>query len=307
MSFTTQIKDELGNLPIKSTCCRKAFLYGLLFGADVGDKGTAGTVCLHLPAGTSLDFPSLITPLFQKQLGCEPIFRAETRGAHRYLHVDFISKQAAFNLRDLSRAETADKALLPRTLGFRCEECSASFLRGVFLAVGTVTNPAKSYHMELRAPADGRADLLCAHLLELGFTPGSTHRKNEVGFFWKGSSPIQDFLTYLGAMGGVFDMLNTQIERDIRNNENRATNCVAENIGRSMTASSRQVTAIEFLKDHNLFPALSPELQITAQLRLDHPDVTLAELAALHQPPITKSGLNHRMEKILDLYEKMSR
>ncbi len=304
MSFTTQIKDELGGLPVKSTCCRKAFLYGILYSATVADKGIDVSVTLHVPAGGQLDFPALLTPLFQKQLGCTPAFTHETRGAHRYLHLTFASKQAAFHLRDLARAETADPALLPSTLGFRCEECSSSFLRGVFLSVGSVTDPSKAYHMELRAPSDGRADLLCAHLLSLGFTPGSTRRRDNVGFFWKGSSPIQDFLTYLGAMSAVFALLNTQIKRDIRNNENRATNCVAENIHRSMHAGSRQVTAIRYLEAHDLIPALSPELQITAKLRLEHPEATLAELAALHEPAITKSGLNHRMEKILALYER---
>ncbi len=304
MSFTTQIKDELGGLPIKSTCCRKAFLYGILYNAAVADKGGEVTVTLHTPSGGQPDLPTRLSPLFQKQLGCVPTFTPETRGAHRYLHVNFTAKQAAFHLRDLSRAETADASLLPATLGFRCEECSAAFLRGVFLAVGTVTDPAKAYHMELRAPSDGRADLLCAHLLTLGFTPGSTRRGDAVSFFWKGSSPIQDFLTYIGGTHGVFALLNTQIQRDIRNNENRATNCVAENISRSMHAGSRQVHAIQHLKEHDLLPALAPELQVTAQLRLEYPEATLSELAALHEPAITKSGLNHRMEKILALYER---
>lgn len=304
MSFTTQIKDELSALPIKSTCCRKAFLYGILYGATVTDKGAEVAVTLHIPSGGTLDFPTLLSPLFQKQLGCVPAISYETRGAHRYLHLSFTSKPAAFRLRDLARAETADASLLPSTLGFRCGECSMAFLRGVFLAVGTVTDPSKAYHMELRAPSDGRAELLCAHLLSLCFTPGSTRRRDSVGFFWKGSASIQDFLTYLGATHSVFAMLNTQIKRDIRNNENRATNCVAENISRSIHAGGRQVAAILFLQAHDLIPALSPELQITAKLRLEHPEATLVELAALHEPPITKSGLNHRLEKILALCER---
>lgn len=304
MSFTTQIKDELGGLPIKSTCCRKAFLYGIMYNAAVADEGNEVSVILHIPTGGELDLPALLTPLFQKQLGCAPTYTPETRGAHRYLHLSFTSKQAARHLRDLSRAEVANAALLTSTLGFRCDECYSAFLRGIFLACGTVTDPTKAYHMELRAPSDGRSDLLCAVILLKGFAPGSTKRKDYVSFFWKSSTSIQDFLSFLGATHSMFALLNAQIKQNLRNDANRATNCETRNIIRSIHAGGRQMQAIRYLKEQGLLPALTPELQVTAQLRWEHPEASLAELASLHEPAITKSGLNHRMEKILALYER---
>lgn len=304
MSFTTQIKDELGGLPIRSTCCRKAFLYGIIYNADVSGPGNDISVTLHVPAGGQLDLPGLLTPLFQKQLGCVPIYTPLTRGAHRYLHVTFTSKQAAHYLRDLARAETADANALIATLGFRCDECYSAFLRGVFLACGTVTDPTKAYHMALRTPPDGRADLLCAVILLKGFTPGCTRREDSVCFFWKSGTSIQDFLSFLGATHNMFALLNAQIQQNLRNDANRVTNCETRNIRRSIYAGGRQMNAIRYLKEHDLLPALSSELQNTARLRWEHPEASLAELATLHEPPITKSGLNHRMEKILLFYEQ---
>jgi DNA-binding protein WhiA len=102
----------------------------------------------------------------------------------------------------------------------------------------------------------------------------------------------------------VFDFFNAQIERSIRNDENRATNCVTENISRAIRTGARQFAAIEYLEEQNLIAALPEDLQFTARLRLNNPDITLSELAELHFPPITKSGLYHRLEKIMAFYEK---
>jgi DNA-binding protein WhiA len=105
----------------------------------------------------------------------------------------------------------------------------------------------------------------------------------------------------------VFHFFNAQIERSIRNDENRATNCVTENINRAIRTGAKHLTAIQYLEDHDLIPALPEELQFTARLRLNNPDITLSELAELHFPPVSKSGVYHRLEKVMAFYEKMSR
>lgn len=306
MSYSSSVKDELACLPVKGTCCRKAFLYGILYCADLHtDQNAPLSVRFPVPSGTSTDYAAWLGGMIRAQFGTPPDIQPETRGAHKYLHVSLHNKQAEKNLHAMSRVTEASEDAIPALLGFRCDACCEHFLRGIFLCAGTVNDPAKSYHLELRVPADGRADLLLAHLLGNGFTPSCTSRRGEVGYIWKSSNAIQDFLTYIGAMSNVFDLLNSQIERAIRNDENRATNCVTRNISRSMGAGAKQISAIRYLADANLLASLSPELQVTAELRMQHPEATLAELAALHEPPITKSGLNHRLEKIMAFYEKV--
>ena len=123
-------------------------------------------------------------------------------------------------------------------------------------------------------------------------------RKNKIGVYFKSNTVISDILSYAGAMKASFEVTNTFIERDIRNNENRATNFVAKNISKSVTATQKQISAINKLIEKGKLDGLSTELIQTALLRLENDDISLAELALMHEPPISKSGLNHRLEKI---------
>ena len=306
MTFSTTIRDELGGLPIKPLCCRRAFLYGLLYGARVeGDTVTATYSVAKDAAFQPYEHAiHLIRTLFSRDSEVAHF----SRGAHRYASVSFAFKKAAEHLLALSRLpeEEAECETLPRVLEFKCDSCAAHFLRGLFLACGTVNDPAKSYHLEFKLPDDGRIEPVRILLAEAGYEMGATARSGMVGLFCKSGSTIQEMVAFLGSTTMVFEFFNAQIERSIRNDENRATNCVAENISRAIRTGAKQFAAIEYLEENNLIPALPEELQFTARLRLNNPDITLTELAELHFPPITKSGLHHRLEKIMAFYEKMS-
>ena len=304
MSFSTTIRDELGNLPIKPLCCRRAYLYGLLYGATVeGDRITAEfSVIKEAEVQPYEQATHLIRTLFSRDAEVKHV----SRGAHRYAIVSFAFKKAAEHLvvlRELPEEE-AECETLYRILEFKCDACALHFLRGLFLARGTVNDPAKSYHLEMKLPMDGRVEPVRILLAESGYEMGQTNRLGMAGLFCKSGGAIQEFLAYIGATSSVFEFFNAQIERSIRNDENRATNCVAENISRAIRTGAKQFAAIEYLEENNLIPALPEELQFTARLRLNNPDITLAELAELHFPPITKSGLHHRLEKIMAFYEK---
>ncbi len=304
MSFATDIRDELGGLPIKPLCCRRAYLYGLIYAADLDGDTVTATFSLMRDAAfrPHEQAVSLIHTLFSR----EASVTHESRGAHRYAHLTFNYKQAAKNLRALAELpeEEAECETLTRHMSFKCDGCAAHFLRGVFISCGTVNDPAKSYHLEIKLPSDGRSEPLRILMAEAGYEPGRTSRNGQDGLFFKSGNTIQEFLAYIGATSSVFDFFNAQIERSIRNDENRATNCVAENISRAIRTGAKQLAAIEYLEKHNLIAALPEELQFTARLRLNNPDITLSELAELHFPPITKSGLHHRLEKIMAFYEK---
>lgn len=307
MSFCTLIKDELVSHGIKNTCCRRALLYGLLYGAELPKKrGDGITLRYPVPAGTVTDHEGFLDNLFRNQYHLTPQIVRETRGAHRYLRITLDHKQILKTLIALSKASEADQKALSDILGLRCGECTAHLVRGVFLASGTVNDPSKAYHLEIKTPADGRADLLCALFMNIDSMPGSTRRKGDVGFIWKSGSAVIELLNFMGATSGVFEILNTQVEREIKNNENRATNCDTRNIERSIAASAKYIHAITYLQDHHLLDSLPPDLQATAKLRLSNPEVSLRELAELHEPAITKSGLNHRLERIMNLYESMT-
>jgi DNA-binding protein WhiA len=109
----------------------------------------------------------------------------------------------------------------------------------------------------------------------------------------------------MGAQHTVFEIMNSRIEREIRNNENRATNCVAKNIEKTISAAQRQIEAINLLMERNRLETLPEPLRVTAMVRYRNPDATLDELARMHEPTISKSGLNHRLQKILDAAEDL--
>ena len=131
--------------------------------------------------------------------------------------------------------------------------------------------------------------------------PGITSRGGKFSVFYKNNSAIEDVLTVIGANKTLFEFLDSYVEKDLRNYENRATNCVTSNIAKSVMASSAQVDAIEALIATGAFEELSKDIQATAALKLANPSLTLSELAEIHIPPITKSGLNHRIKKIMEL------
>jgi DNA-binding protein WhiA len=157
--------------------------------------------------------------------------------------------------------------------------------------------------MEILLPKEERADGLRVFLESRIGRAGKIRRGERFSLYYKSNGAISDFLYYIGGSGTSFDVANVWIERDIRNNENRATNCVARNISRSVDASRRQREAIELLYETRRIDALAEELRDTAALRLEYPDASLAELALLHRPPISKSGLNRRLKKLMEAAE----
>lgn len=195
----------------------------------------------------------------------------------------------------------SDQAVLNREL-FKCPTCQSNFLKGLFLACGTLNDPKRSYHLELAVSNDVR----CFELLdflnnEIGISAKRTVRRGVGAIYIKESSVIEDFMTFIGAPQVTLSIMNVKILRDIRNNENRRTNCDAANIYKSTGAAALQLRAIQLLTENGKMDSLPTSLQETARLREENPELTLEELASRHEPPITKSGLSHRMKKLIDL------
>lgn len=289
MSFSNDVKKELLSAPVRMNCCRKALLFGLLYNS----RHKEGT---HLCATFGMrESASLAASLLGEVAKCE-ISEIGVSGRRSYM-LDFSSKAfASFAMRIGSGEGIAD------TAKFRCEECRAAFLRGVLIALVTVNDPHKSYHLEIPLAKYNRDRIsaLEEFFIEGGFEPKVVERDKTVAIYFKSNMQISDILSFSGAMKASFEVTNRYIERDIRNNENRATNLVTTNISKSVNAARRQVLAINKLIEANRLDMLPSELVQTAMLRLENEDVSLSELALLHEPPISKSGLNNRIKRILD-------
>ena len=145
------------------------------------------------------------------------------------------------------------------------------------------------------------ADELCIFLREMGLEAKISRRRGKYVVYFKDGDSIFHILSVMGAQKCAFDLVNTQIEKNIRNNVNRVNNCEMANMQKSANATVRQLDAIRELMQDERFENLPEKLLYTATLRRDNPDLSLTDLANIHEPPITKSCVNHRLEKIIKL------
>ena len=185
------------------------------------------------------------------------------------------------------------------------ECCRRSFVRGVFLAGGAVTNPAKSYHLELVTAHYNVSRQTYSVLLEMGFSPKEISRGGNYIIYFKQSSAIEDFLTSVGAPLAAMELMSAKIEKDVRNSVNRKVNCDTANVTKTVDAAASQIKAIEKIAEAGLMDTLSDKLKQTALLRLQNPELSIKELAEISIPPVTKSCLNHRLRKLMEFAEQI--
>ena len=298
MSFADALCEELSGLLPKKNCCRRAMAAGMLVSAKTEGSRTVTLQCRRSGSADA------VTELLQKVYGTVPerIFT----GAHGHKNCQ-LTLSSAGAVRTVRQLQEATEGNPPEKELFCCENCTSAFLRGMFLLYGTVNDPHRSSHLEFSFPGEPAAKLPEQVLTMCGYPPRRTVRKNRLGLYFKDSTVIGDLVGYMGSRHLMYEFYNSRIERDIRNNENRATNCVAKNIQKSISAASKQLDAINLLIETGRLDALPEPLRRTAMLRYRNPDVSLEELRNLHEPPISKSGLNHRLQKLLEEAEEQEK
>ncbi len=286
-SFSSRVKLEiLSELP-RMNCCKKAFLFGLLYNSVCGENGRS------LVSFGQKESAETAENLLGAVAECE-ISERYHAGRKKYF-LEFSSKAFSSFIAKIIHGQSVREAAK-----FRCAECESAFLGGIIVSAATLNDPHKGYHLEVILSEKNSAliDPLRSMFSECGFEMKITNRANKSLLYVKNNTAIADLLSYVGAMRASFDVANTYIERDIRNNENRATNFVAKNISKTVDATQKQIAAINKLIDANTLENLPKELYETALLRLENDELSLSELALLHEPPLTKSGLNNRLKRI---------
>ena len=213
----------------------------------------------------------------------------------RYLLADFESKAAVKYLINASGG---------KELYFhKCDACESSFLRGVFLAAGKICDPERQYLLEFSLGE--RTDAFADFLASIDIKPNIANKKTGRVLYYRHSSKIEDFTGRAAMNKSIFAIMNEQITSDLDNYVQRVSNCTAGNISKTVDAAMKYNSVISRLHEANLLSSLPEELAATAMLRLENTDLTLAELARISVPPISKSGLAHRLNKILELGEKL--
>lgn len=187
------------------------------------------------------------------------------------------------------------------------ERCLSAFLRGAFMACGSVNDPQKNYHLEFCAAYKNLCTDLCLLLCEIeecNLTPKTILRGGSYVVYLKDSEQITDLLTYMGASSCAMDIMNAKAYKQMRNIANRRTNSELANINKTALAAAKQLTAIDKLEATVGLSNLPTQLYEIAVLRRDNPELSLRDLGLLLDPPISRSGVNHRLMKLMEMADE---
>lgn len=185
------------------------------------------------------------------------------------------------------------------------DECKRAFIRGAFLGGGSISDPDKSYHMEFVTNSEEFATSLKDLVNSLGLNSKVVPRKNNFIVYLKESEQISDLLSMIGAHSALLSLQNTKILKEMRNNVNRIVNCETANLSKTVNAAVRQVEDIKYIQNTMGISNLPKNLQDIALIRIENEDMTLKEIGEMLDPPIGKSGVNHRLKKLGEIAKKL--
>lgn len=299
-SFSFKAKSELCRTAVQRLCCARAECYGVLLYCNTFTMQEVRIITENQEFAARL--PRLFHRAFNVKFDRLPA--DEPSGSKLIFQITDPDK-----LRRIVDALGYDpRQSLVLHVNFALLEddcCRVSFLRGAFLAGGSVTDPEKRYHLELSTSHVQASREVSALLQEMGFLPRSVMRSGSAVIYFKQSEHIEDLLTTLGAPVAATEIMTAKVDKEIRNGANRAMNCDMANVNKTLDAVAAQQEAIEKLKETGRLERLPDKIKETASLRMQNPELPLAQLAALFDPPISKSCLNHRIRKIMEEARKL--
>ena len=300
ISFSAKAKAEICKIIPQKRCCALAQCFGILLFCNTFGAGGIRIIT------ESQDFSQLLPKLFKKafNISFDRQPEADATGKLNFQISDSeklsaIMEQYGFTLDTLS---------VHINLPVVEEDCcKAAFLRGAFLAGGSVTDPAKGYHMELATTHQSVAREGYALIQEvMGFYPKSSGRGGGQVLYLKQSDLISDVLTYLGAPVAAMGIMEAKLEKELNNRVNRRCNCDDANTSKVVEAAQEQLIAIRTIRNKGQFDQLPLKLQQAAVAREENPEVSLTELAAMMEPPITKPAMNHRLQKLVQMAQEVN-
>lgn len=309
MSFSSDMKTELSLLPIKDMCCACAELSAIVsFSGRLRKKNNEDVfVIITENAKIAKRIYDLIKFVFDinSKVGINRnksvTYSVSVRGDD-----DILKILKTLDL--IPESSTIDKilgiSLNLELLDKKC--CKKAFVRGAFIAAGAMINPEKNYHLEFVTHRCRLHRQFIKLFADFGLQPKAVVRKSNYVIYFKNSEDIGDVLAITGASGAVMQYQNTRIFKDIRNTVNRQKNCDMANLEKTLSAANKQIAAIQKLMRKGLYDKLPEQLRQIAELRLENSELGLAELGSMLNPPIGKSGVNHRLRKIVEIADKYS-
>ena len=313
-SFSAGVREELIRLPAGKPCCMLSEISAL--------TQTSGHLAFRgggwISVSYRLDHAGTARRLFQllkKRLNVAPklhFTQTSRLGGRRTCVLTLDNKDTRTLLNALHMAETDEdgqihlKRTVPRhPMTRQC--CRRAFLRGAFLGAGTMTNPEKGYHFEWKAEDERLAQTLEKLLEKCELPFHSYNRKGQQVIYLKDAQQISDILAIMGAGSSVLEMENIRIRKQLRAAATRAANCDEHNSEKMLDAGQKQSEAIRRISLVRGLFTLSPALREAARLRVENPDLSLKELGEMMDPPVGRSGVNHRLRRLMEIADQLDR
>lgn len=309
MSFASVIKKELTGIEV-DPCCVHSELAAL-----IRINGTISTTKYKMTLDVQTENAAIARRIYSliKRIYAFPVevlVRKKMKLKKNNVYIIRLVKDVKTFLSELNILDGDDKlisTISPESLKDKC--CNKAYLRGAFLASGSINNPeTSSYHLEIFNFDKEHNDSFCNLLNSFNLRARTLERRNGFITYIKEAEKITEFLIIIGAHTALFKFEDVRIVRDMRNSVNRLVNCETANLNKTIGAAFRQVESIKLIKESVGLDTLPQRLQEIAEIRLVNQEATLGELSALMvQEKISKSGINHRLKKIDDLAEKLKR
>lgn len=295
MSFAGKIKEELLEQTGKAGHCQIAELAALFSFCGQVIMEENGTYCIKFST-ENLTVAKKCYILIKRVFHTVPDIKVS--GQHSY-NIYLLEEAVAEDF--VKAIRVIDGALLVADCLIERQCCKRAFLRGIFLTTGSITDPHSGYHLELVAGNPGRATRIQEIMGVFGLEAKIIERKKNYITYLKEGESIVDFLNVIGAHVALMEFENVRILKEMRNSINRQVNCETANIKKTVSAASRQTADIQYIHDTIGFGNLSENLSQIAKLRLANPEMALKELGEMLDPPIGKSGVNHRLRKLSEI------
>lgn len=301
MSFSGQIKEELAQVISSPRHCQLAELAALVqFCGHIEEDGS-----LLVQSENPLVIRKCFT-LLKKTFKIEAVAKSQMQTQNYRL---FVTGEDAFRILEaLKICDTAGHLMMrhltdPVLIKNSC--CKRAYLRGCYMAVGSMSDPYKSYHLELVCGLQAQAEQLLKILHDFSLDAKMIVRKKYYVVYMKEGENIADFLNITEAHKALMEFENTRIYKGMRNMVNRKVNCEAANITKTVNAATRQVEDIRLIREKRGLEGLPEPLRQMAYVRLENPQASLGELGKLLDPPVGKSGVNHRLRKLGELAKEL--
>lgn len=313
MSFSSVAKSELCRITDEKKCCQLAELAAIMKMSGTihinGKNGLSFRIATENPAIARRVF-TLLKNVFGIQTDILVKKNSTFKKSNVYIVVispDLGAKEILLKTGILKQHSDGtigiNNKIYSELIKKSC--CRRAYIRGAFLGGGSISNPEKTYHLEFVTNSIENAEDLMKLINSFNLNAKVIQRKSNFVVYLKEGEQIIDLLNIIGAHSALLELENVRIYKEMRNNVNRLVNCETANLNKTVDAAVRQIESINFIKEKVGLKKLPPNLREIAELRINYPDVSLKELGQMLNPPIGKSGVNHRLRKIEKIAEEL--